>query len=169
MGQLNPPATVAQFEAQFTRDFVYGPGIDRVRPVDIQNSLNVASGVFNPALFDTTPIGVPPNLTSEALMAYLNLSAHFLVTSLQGMGGLGKKGGGLKSQGEGVVGSKGVGGVSVGYVWPSTVTDSPVLFQFTKTIYGQLYLQVLMTRLVGNVGAVLGEVTPGFPPNPGFF
>lgn len=158
MGQLNPPASVAQFEAFFSRDFVYGPGIDSVRPVDIQNALNVASSVFNPTLFSTAPIGVPPNLTSEALVAYLYCSAHFLVTGLQGVGGLGKVGKGLLSQGEGVVGSKGVGGVSVGYVWPSFITESGALFQLTKTVYGQLYLQVLMPRLVGNVGAVIGEV-----------
>lgn len=168
MGQLSPPATVAQFETQFSRDFVYGPGLDKVRPTDIQNALNIASGVFNPALFDTTPIGVPPNLTSEALQAYLNCSAHFLVTSLQGVGGLGKVGGGLNAQGEGIVTSKGVGGVNISFTWPSYIVESPVLFAFTKTIYGQNYLQVLMTRLVGNVSAVLGEVT-AIAPNPGFF
>ncbi len=163
MGTLNPPATIAQFESQFSRDFVYGPGLDSVRPVDVQNALNTASSVFNPALFSTAPIGVPPNLTSESLICYLNASAHFLVTSIQGVGGLGKKGGGVNSQGEGVVSQKGVGGVSVGFSWPATITDSAVLFQFTKTTYGQAYLQVLMTKLVGNVGVVLGETT-GFGP-----
>lgn len=164
MGQLNPPATVAQFEAQFTRDFRYGPGIDAVRPVDIQNALNATSSVFNPALFSTSPIGLAPNITSEALICYLNASAHFLVTALQGVGGLGKKGGGLNSQGEGIVSSKSVGGVSVSFSWPAIITESAVLFQFTKTTYGQAYLQVLMTRLVGNVGAVFGEET-GFQPD----
>ena len=115
--------------------------------------------MFNPALFSTSPIGVPPNLTSEALISYLNLSAHFLVTSLQAVGGLGKVGGGINSQGEGIVSSKSVGGVSVSFMWPPMVIDSPALYQFTKTIYGQLYLQVLMPRLVGNVGVVLGETT----------
>lgn len=164
MSTLNPPATVANFESMFSRDFSYGPGLDKVRPVDIQNALNMASGMFNPALFSTAPIGVPPNLTSEALMAYLNCSAHFLVTALQGVGGLGKIGGGLNSQGEGIVGNKAVGGVSVGFVWPSMITSSPALFQFTKTIYGQAYLQILMPRLVGNVGLVFGEQT-GFQSN----
>lgn len=159
MGQLTPPATVAQFETLFTRDFAYGPGLDKVRPVDIQNALNAASSVFNPCLFSTAPIGVAPAITSEALNAYLYAAAHFLVTGLQAVGGLGKVGGGTNSQGEGVVGNKSVGGVSVGYVWPDTVTGSPVLFQFTKTTYGQTYLQMLMPKLVGNVSAVLGEVT----------
>lgn len=159
MGQLNPPATVADFKAQFTRDFVYGAGLATVRDSDIQNALNIASGVFNPDLFDTTQIGVTPNFTSEAMIAYLNASAHFMVTALQAVGGLGKIGKGVFSQGEGNVTNKGVGGVTVGFGWPAIITSSPVLFQFAKTTYGQAYLQVLMTRLVGNVGAVLGEVT----------
>lgn len=167
MGTLNPPVTVSQFENFFSRDFVYGPGLDKVRPLDIQNALNVASGSFNPALFSTAPIGVAPNITSEAIIAYLNCSAHFLVTSLQGIGGLGKTGGGLNSQGEGIVASKAVGGVSVSFDWPSYIVESPALFAFTKTIYGQAYLQVLMSRLVGNVSFAIGETT-GIPNIPFF-
>lgn len=161
MGQLNPPATVVQFKTMFTRDFIYGPGLDAVRDVDIQNALNMTDGVYNPCLFSLVPVGVPPNLTSEALIAYLNASAHFLVTSLQATGGLGanRVGGGVFTQGEGNITNKSVGGVSVGFSWPSVITDSPILFQFAKTSYGQAYLQVLMTKLVGNVSAVLGEVT----------
>lgn len=159
MGQLNPPATVAQFEQMFSRDFVYGPGLDSVRPVDIQNALNSASSIFNPDLFDTTPIGAAPNFTSEALQAYLYNAAHWLVLSIQAVGGLNKKGGGLNSQGEGVITSKSVGGVSVSYSWPSHVTDSPTLFSFTKTFYGNQYLLMLMPKLVGNVGVVAGETT----------
>lgn len=163
MGQLTPPATVANFKAQFTRDFVYGTGLEAVRDVDIQGALNIASSLFNPCLFDLTPIGVTPNITSEALICYLNAAAHFLVTSLQAVGGLGavRLGGGVFSQGEGNITGKSVGGVNVSFSWPSSITDSPVLFQFAKTAYGQAYLQVLATKLVGNVGAVLGEVTPG--------
>lgn len=159
MGQLNPPATVADFKAQFTRDFVYGAGLETVRDSDIQSSLNTASSVFNPALFDVTQVGISPNFTSEAMIAYLNASAHFLVTSLQAVGGLGKVGRGVFSQGEGNVTGKGVGGVSVNFEWPATITDSPILFQFVKTTYGQAYLQVLMTKLVGNMGAVYGELS----------
>lgn len=167
MGQLTPPATVADFKAQFTRDFVYGPGLEFVRDSDIQNALNAASSIFNPCLFDTTPVGVTPLITSEAMICYLNASAHLMVTSLQAAGGLGKTGKGPFSQGEGNVSSKSVGAVSVSMEYPSAITDSPVLFQFAKTTYGQAYLQVLATKLVGNVGAVLGEVTGA--PNVPFF
>lgn len=172
MGQTTPPATVAQFKGQFNRDFVYGPGLDTVQDADVQKALNVAATLYNPRLFDTTLIGVPPTVTSEALMAYLYLSAHFLVTALQAAGGLGKVGRGVFSQGEGVVGNKSGGGLSVGFVWPSSITDNAALFQLTKTVYGQEYLQILMPRLVGNVQAVFGElesdVFPGASAAPGF-
>lgn len=162
MGQLNPPASVLNFKTQFVRDFPYGPGLDKVTDTDIQNALNSASAMFNPCLFDTTPVGVTPNITSEAMIAYLNLSAHVMVTSIQASGGLGLgKKFGTNSQGEGTVGNKSVGGVSVGYVWPSKVTDDPFLSQFTKTPYGQAYLQVLVLKLVGNISAVVGESAEG--------
>ena len=167
MSQLVPPASVAQFKAYFIRDFSYGPGLDKVRDADVQNALNATYSVFNPRLFSTAPLGVAPDVTSEAIIAYLNASAHFLATALQAAGGLGAKGKGPLSQGEGVYVSKGVSGVSAGFVWPSTITSSPVLFQFAKTAYGQAYLQVLMTRLVGNVSAVFGE-TADIPPTPFF-
>lgn len=139
-----------------------------MRDVDIQNALNAASSLFNPRLFSTESIGVPPNLTSEAVISYNNAAAHFLVTAIQGAGGLGKKGRGTYSQGEGNVMSKGAGGLNLGMSYPSVITDSPILFQFVKTVYGQAYLQVLSTKLVGNTAAVIGEVSPGTPPNPGF-
>ena len=168
MSQFGAPASVAQFKNQVSRDFVYGPGLEFVRDVDIQNALNSAHSLFNPALFSTMPIGTVPNQTSEAIICYCNASAHFLVTSLQAVGGLGKIGKGVLSQGEGNVTSKGVGGVSIGFSWPSAITDSPALYQFAKTTYGLAYLQVLAVKLVGNVGAVFGELEPGPPPNPGF-
>lgn len=165
MGQLTPPATIADFKSQFTRDFVYGPGLDAVRDSDIQSALNTASSVYNPDLFDLTQVGVSPNFTSEAMIAYLYASAHFMVTSLQSVGGASKFGKGVSTQGEGNITNKGVGGVSVAMGYPSVITESPILFQFAKTTYGQAYLQILMTKLVGNVGAVLGEVT-GLQSNP---
>lgn len=159
MGQLTPPASVANFKAQFTRDFKYGTGLDTVRDADIQSGLNFASTVYNPALFDTTIVG---GTTSEALMAYLFASAHFLVISLQAAGGLSavSRYQGPNSQGEGIIGSKSVGSVSVGYVWPSSITDNPALYQFTKTSYGQSYLQILMLKLVGNIAIVAGQTQP---------
>jgi hypothetical protein len=159
MGQTTPPATIAQFKAQFPRDFKYGSGLETVRNEDIQAALNLASTIFNPTLFDTSLVGLVPNQTSEALMCYLNASAHFLVLSLQAAGGLSaiSRYQGPNSQGTGVVTNKGVGGVSIGYEWPSAITDNPALYQLTQTAYGQTYLQVAMLKLVGNVSIVAGE------------
>jgi hypothetical protein len=165
MGQTSPPATVAQFKAQFgPRDFVYSSGTDGVMDSDIQKGLNMASSVFNPSLFDTSPVGSAPNITSEALICYLNAAAHFMVLNIQAVGGLGVMGQGVFSQGEGMITSKAAGGLNIMQSWPTVITDSPVLYALTKTAYGAQYLQVLMTRLVGNVGAVGGECADG--PNP---
>ena len=155
MGQPTPPLVVADFKAFFTRDFVYGTGLEKVRDADIQKGLNLASTIFNPCLFDTTDVG---GGATEANMAYLYASAHFLVLDLRAAGGLTKKnlGKGARAQGEGPLGSASVSGVSTSYVWPSRVTDNATLFQLTKTPYGQAYLQILTPKLVGNVALVLG-------------
>ena len=157
MGLPTPPATVATFKLQFDRDFIFGTGKETVRDSDVQNALNFASSSFNPELFDTAAVGS----TSESLMCYQYAAAHFLVMILQAAGGLSAvaRGAGVLSQGEGQVASKGVGGVSISFSWPAAITDSPALFQFTRTQYGLAYLQVLATRLVGNVSAALGGVT----------
>ena len=165
MGQLTPPVLISDFKTLFTRDFQYGPGIEAVRDVDIQNSLNMASALFNADLFDLTLVGISPNQTSEAKMAYLYVSAHILVSSIQSVGGLGKSGKGVFSQGEGMITGKGAGGININFAWPAMITDSPLLFQFTKTAYGCKYLDLLTPKLVGNVGAIYGEVTgqPNIP------
>lgn len=156
MGQLTPPATPTDFKAQFTRDFKYGTGLETVRDLDIQSALNLASTVFNPQLFDTTAL---PGPTSEAMLAYLYAAAHFLVISLQAAGGLSavSRYQGPNSQGDGIITNKAVGGVSIGYTWPALITDNPALYGLTKTSYGQVYLQILMPLLVGNMAVVLGE------------
>ena len=155
-----PTATVASFKAQFFRDFTYGDGPTTVMDRDIQNGLNAAASLFNPSLFDTTLIGAPAAQTSESLTAYLNCAAHFMVLAIQAVGGLSVRMGagspGLMSQGEGVISNKSGGGLNASYTWPG-IASSSVLFQFTKTAYGLAYLQVLMPKLVGNVGTAAGE------------
>lgn len=171
MGTLNPPVSIAQFKAQFgPRDFIYTSGIEGIMDSDISNGLNLASSVYNPELFSTVPIGIAPNITSEAVLAYCYAAAHFVVSSVQSVGGLGKKGRGVRSQGEGMTGNKSAGGLSLSMEWPSSIKDSPMLFQMTRTTYGMQYLQILAPLLVGNVSAVWGERGPGGSiPNPGFF
>jgi hypothetical protein len=51
MLQFIPP-TIAQFQAQFPRDFKYGPGTDVVNPNDIQAAINEGQGLFNASLFE---------------------------------------------------------------------------------------------------------------------
>lgn len=46
------PPTIAQFKAQFPRDFNYGPGTEVVNNTDIQAAINDAQGLFNPSLFN---------------------------------------------------------------------------------------------------------------------
>lgn len=156
-----PPATIAAFKALFFRDFTYGDGPTAVMDRDIANALNTATSLFNPALFSTQLIGTPPMQTSESLNAYLYLTAHFLVTSLQAVGGFALKAGagspGIHSQGEGILSGKGGGGLNASYTWPSMVTESATLFQLTKTAYGMTYLQILVPKLVGNAAVAHGE------------
>ncbi len=48
------PPTLAQFQAQFPRDWQYGSGPETVTPNDIQNAINEAYPLFNPNLFDSS-------------------------------------------------------------------------------------------------------------------
>lgn len=293
------PPTVAQFQAQFSRDFPYGSGLDSVTSQDIQNAYNEAFGLFKPALFDTTLTlqnpsifgniiqgsnlitslstiagiapgqtvigpGIPANTTvtfvgatsvtlsanatltlggapftfalviagntiqntntilglastiglapgqtiagtgipagttiigvginsitisanatatnngvslsisqttgftvNEQTIAYLYLSAHLLVLSLQASGGLGAPGSkqGAASSGGGIVNAKTVGSVSLNYEMPDFVRTSPTLSQYMRTGYGQKYLQMVAPKLPGRgVMVVQGEPTIG--------
>lgn len=158
-----PPATLADFKAQFARDFIYGTGKDTVMDGDITRALNESGMVFNPVLWDS----------GDDKIAFLYASAHFLVLNVQAAGGLSAKpfGQGINSQGAGVVGSKSVGSVSVSYIVPEFVSSSPFLSQFMKTDYGQKYLQLLTPRLVGHVSIAQGPSEPdvAVPNIPGMF
>lgn len=121
---------------------------------DIQNALNMASTYFNADLFSDVPLGAPGetnDTTSEQTLAYLYAAAHFLVLNIQAAGGLSGlgSGSGLKSSSEGTITSKSIGGISAGYMWPDDIANDPMLYQFTRTAYGQQYLQMLAPKLVG--------------------
>ncbi len=150
------PPSVADFKAQFTREFVYGASLDKVQDNDIQRAINEASIAFNPGLWDgATPLGS----TTELNIVYLYLSAHFMTLNIQGAGGLSSvnRGRGVKSAGGGTIQSKSVGSVSVTYVIPEDIQNSPILGQFMRTDFGQKYLTLLTPRLVGNVALVSGQ------------
>lgn len=157
---------VADFKAQFALDFPFGGGSGAVSDPEIQNALNlVASGsYFNAALFNLAPLGaanVNP-MTNEATLAFLYCSAHFLYLNVKTRGGLRAPGykGGLTSAADGPVVSKTVGPVTQAFQWPEDVIGNSMLFQFTRSPYGEMYLQMLTPKLVGNVGLVMGENLP---------
>jgi hypothetical protein len=150
------PPSVSDFQAYFTRDFNYGSGPTNVTPADIQRGLNEAVMVFNPGLWSST---------TEQMVAYLYVAAHFMVLNIQEAGGLSAQNlsRGVQSKGGGTIESKGVGSVNVSFAVPDFVRQSPILSQFMRTDYGQKYIQLITPRLVGNVTVVAGE----FPINAG--
>lgn len=149
------PPSVADFKAQFNREFVYGSSLATVQDNDIQRAINEAGISFNPGLWDSSPLGS----TTEQTIVYLYVSAHFMTLNIQGAGGLSSvnRGRGVKSSGGGTIQTKSVGSVSVGYVIPEDISGSPILGQFMRTDFGQKYLTLLWPRLVGNVGIVSGQ------------
>ncbi len=154
-----PPA-VADFKAQFNREFVYGPSLAQVQDNDIQRSINEAWISFNPGLWDgVTALGS----TTELNIAYLYVAAHYLVLNVQAAGGLStvNRGRGVKSSGGGTIQAKSIGSVSLTYVIPEDIQNSPILGQYMRTDFGQKYLTLLWPRLIGNVAVVSG--TPFSP------
>ena len=139
--------TVADFTTFFDRDFPYGKAAENVRDGDIERAINTSIPLFNPGLFD-----VPTQKT-----AALYLAAHLLVLIVKAAGGLKAKGKGINSTGSFPISSKGAGALSVSYSLPQEVVDNPMLFQFTKTEYGLMYLQIIAGNTTGFVfgGAVV--------------
>jgi hypothetical protein len=145
------PPIVADFKAQFDRDFAYGVGREFVRDTDIIRALNEAGLNINPGLFDTT------SKTNEGAIAFLYLAAHYMVVNIQAAGGLSPAAGvGVDSHGSGTIQSGGVGGVSVSYQLPESITQNPILSGFMQTHYGQKYLSLLWPKLIGNMVTISG-------------
>lgn len=157
---------IVDFKAQFALDFPFGEGTAAVSDPEIQNGLNlVASGAyFNAALFSLAPLGAAGAnpTTNEATLAFLYCAAHFVWKRVRARGGLRAPGfnGGASSVGLGVDSSVTVGPVSKTKEWPDSVAKDAMLFQFTQSPYGELYLQMLTPKLVGNMGLVSGEQLP---------
>lgn len=153
------PATVSDFKSEFDRDFIYGAGLDTIRDKDITRAMTEGNILFNVRLWSST---------DESKLAFLYLSAHCLVLSVQAAGGLTPKpsGLGVTNRGAGITQSKSVGQVSINYAIPQSVVDDPVLNQFMRTDYGQRYLQLVAPRLVGNIALFPGfndNCAPGVP------
>jgi hypothetical protein len=152
---MSYPPSVADFKAQFTREFKYGESLADVQDNDIQRSINETYVSFNPGLWDgATALGS----TTELNIAYLYLSAHYLALNVQGAGGLSpvNRGRGVKSSGGGTIQNKSIGSVSIAYAIPEYVQNSAILGQYMRTDFGQKYLALLAPRIVGNVAIVSG-------------
>jgi hypothetical protein len=149
-----PPVTIDEFKTRFIRDFVFGSTPDKVMDPDVNIALTEAVLVFNPDLWDDL---------AEQKVAFLLAAAHCLVLNVQAAGGLSAQnmGRGVNSHGGGVVQTKSVGSVSVGFAVPAFVTESKVLSQFMRTDYGQKYLQLVTPRLVGNLAVLEGSNDTG--------
>ena len=141
---MTPPASVEDFKGRFVREFVFGATPDMVMDADVSVALTQASMVFNPGLWDDA---------ASAKEAFLLASAHFVELNVQAAGGLSgvNLGKSVRSTGGGVIQNKSVGSVSIAYAIPERVQNSPILSPFMKTDHGQLYLQILAPRLVGNM------------------
>lgn len=152
---MSLPATVTDFKTQFDRDFIYGTGKETVRDSDITRALTEATSVFNSDLWSS----------DELKPAFLYAAAHFLVLNVQMAGGLAAapSGKGVDNHGGGVTQSKSVAQVNIAYAIAEKFQNDPILSQFLRTDYGQRYLQMVSTRLVGNVAVVSGFNDTGGP------
>jgi len=138
--------TIANFKAQFFRDFPYGtdPSVS-VLDQDILNAYNLVDLSMNQDLWDSQ---------IDFTMGYLLYAAHFLVLSLRNSSQ------GLNGQWNWAQNNKSVGAVSEGFQIPQRIIDNPELMMLTKTQYGGLYLQLILPRLCGQMFSVYGRTKP---------
>lgn len=117
---------------------------DFVRDQDITKAFAEAQQVFNQGLGGTD---------AEITLAYLYLTAHFLVVDLRAaVSGFGVT--------AGVLTSRSVGSVSESYQTPDAWTQDPVLYPYTTTAYGIKYLNLWLAQARGNVQCVAGAIRP---------
>lgn len=112
---------------------------DYILDTDITNAMSEAVSQFNLGLFD---------IDSDAINAFMYLSAHYLVVNFNNAG--------INSVGAFSVNSRTVGSVSESFTIPQWVTQDSILSDYATTAYGQRYLNLIKTRLIGNVTAVCG-------------
>lgn len=139
-------ATVAQFKAQFFRDFPYSTDLTvGVLDLDITNAFNMVDITINQAMWD--------NQTAYTI-AYCLLAAHFLVLNIRASSQ------GLNGQYNWMQNSKAVGPVSESFTIPQRVIDNPDFAQYFKTNYGAQYMQLIWPQLSGQIFSVCGSTRP---------
>jgi hypothetical protein len=141
------PITVDDFKGWFSRDFPYSASGDLsgITDQDILKAFAEASMNFNSSLFGTC---------EEQKLGFLYLAAHYLVIDIQNSTQ------GLNGKYEGVMASKSVGSVSVGYQIPDWVMAHPIYSLLSQSKYGMKYLSLIIPLLVGNIAAVRGATHP---------
>jgi hypothetical protein len=137
--------TNTDFKNYFTRDFPFGSSTDTVMDSDIDKALAEAGFNFNEGLYQDQ---------SQYTMAYLYLTAHYLVMDLRASSQ------GISGNYSWLSNSKAVGGVSEGITIPPRILENPYLAMISKTNYGAKYISLLLPQLVGAFYAVSGETQP---------
>jgi hypothetical protein len=133
--------TVLDFKQYFDRDFPYGYDMESVRDKDITKAFNDAGVSFNEDLFADQ---------STYTIAFLNLSAHYLVMNLRSSSQ------GLTGQYAWLQSSKSVGSISESFTIPQRILDNPEFAMLTKTNYGAKYIGLMLPMLVGQIFLVEG-------------
>lgn len=129
--------TVAQFQAQFIRDFPYGtdPNVS-VLPTDITGAFNMVEININPALFCNQ---------NAYTLGFLFLAAHYLVLNLRNSSQ------GLNGQYNFLQVSKNVAQVAEAFSIPQRILDVAEFSMYCKTNYGAQYLSWVLPQLTGNI------------------
>jgi hypothetical protein len=144
MAYENP--SVASFKEFFTRDFPYGSDPDTsVLDSDITKAFTMTNINLNESLFSDQ---------GTYNVAYLLLSAHYLVTNLQASSQ------GINGQFNFSEQGKSVGGVSQQFAIPQRLLDNPYFSFLMKTNYGAQYLQLVMPLLTGKMFIAPGSTRP---------
>lgn len=137
---MNQP-TIAEFKAQFSRDFPFSGTSDSVMDSDITKAIFQASFNVNESLFaDETSFK----------FAFNYLAAHYLVMNLKASSQ------GLNGGFSWLESSKSVGSVSQSFAIPQSILDHPILSMFSKTSYGAMYLSLVLPLTYGQVNAIGG-------------
>jgi hypothetical protein len=136
---------VADFQAQFVRDFPYGNNPTTVMDADILSAITYASYQINPGLFGDQ---------GSYTLNFLLLSAHYLVMN-------------LRSSSQGIAGaftfldnSRSAGSVSEGIQIPERIQEDPYFAMLCKTNYGAQYLFNILPLLSGQMFNACGSTNP---------
>lgn len=143
MSYLRP--TIADFKAQFSRDFVYGTDNTKVQDSDITKAFAQTEASINE--------GISDDQTFFSLV-YLYLSAHWLVMDLR------MSSQGVAGQFSWAESSKAVGNVSQSFSIPQRILDNPNYSYLTKSNYGAKYLMLILPALSGQIFSVCGGTNP---------